>query len=259
MIEPRPPWSGLLVSVRDEDEAEAAMAGGAAIVDVKEPSRGPLGAADDGVVGAIGSRVAGRLPWTVAAGELNESGCDERIWRLRLEAWSGSGSGPPAGVKVGPAGVSDERWRLDFRRFAAALPAGTHAIAVAYADWERAAAPPPEAIIAAASATPGCRVLLVDTFDKHGPPVFAAAGRMLLARWLADARAAGLTTAIAGRISPRSLPLAAGLGADVVAVRGAACPSGRRGAVCGRRVAELRAKLDRLRSPDGRYATIRLA
>ena len=33
----------LLVSVRSADEAEAAIAGGADVIDVKEPSHGPLG------------------------------------------------------------------------------------------------------------------------------------------------------------------------------------------------------------------------
>ena len=37
---------GLLVSVRSADEAIAALAGGADVIDVKEPNRGALGAAD---------------------------------------------------------------------------------------------------------------------------------------------------------------------------------------------------------------------
>ena len=35
-----------LVSVRSPEEALAALEGGADLIDVKEPSRGPLGAAD---------------------------------------------------------------------------------------------------------------------------------------------------------------------------------------------------------------------
>ncbi len=44
---------GLLVSVRDESEAREALAGGATIVDVKEPGRGPLGAAAGDVTARI--------------------------------------------------------------------------------------------------------------------------------------------------------------------------------------------------------------
>ena len=38
---------GLLVSVRSAAEALSALAGGADVIDVKEPNRGSLGAADD--------------------------------------------------------------------------------------------------------------------------------------------------------------------------------------------------------------------
>ena len=37
----------LLVSVRNGQEAEAALAGGAHVIDVKEPARGSLGRADE--------------------------------------------------------------------------------------------------------------------------------------------------------------------------------------------------------------------
>src|SRR5262249_6225382 len=40
----------LLVSVRDVREAEAALAGGADLIDIKEPAHGPLGRADDAVI-----------------------------------------------------------------------------------------------------------------------------------------------------------------------------------------------------------------
>ena len=35
--------TGLLVSVRSAEEAEIALAGGANLIDIKEPSRGALG------------------------------------------------------------------------------------------------------------------------------------------------------------------------------------------------------------------------
>ena len=41
---------GLLVSVRSVEEARAAVEGGCAVLDVKEPSRGPLGMADPQVI-----------------------------------------------------------------------------------------------------------------------------------------------------------------------------------------------------------------
>ena len=38
--------AGLLVSVRSAEEARAALAGGATVIDIKEPDRGPLGRAE---------------------------------------------------------------------------------------------------------------------------------------------------------------------------------------------------------------------
>src|SRR5436853_4004631 len=47
----------LLVSVRDVAEAMSARAGGADVIDIKEPKRGPLGRADDAVVSAVRNAV----------------------------------------------------------------------------------------------------------------------------------------------------------------------------------------------------------
>src|SRR6516162_9005987 len=60
----------LLVSVRNATEAEAALAGGAHLIDVKEPARGPLGRADEATIAAVVRRVAGRRPVSAAMGEL---------------------------------------------------------------------------------------------------------------------------------------------------------------------------------------------
>jgi hypothetical protein len=68
--EQRMPWRGLLVSVRTPAEAEEALAGGASIVDVKEPLQGALGRAEPAVISGIAAAVGSRVPWTMACGEL---------------------------------------------------------------------------------------------------------------------------------------------------------------------------------------------
>ena len=62
----------LLVSVRDAAEARTAVEGGADLIDIKEPARGPLGAADVDVVEQIIAEVAGRRPVSAALGELRD-------------------------------------------------------------------------------------------------------------------------------------------------------------------------------------------
>ena len=78
--------AGLLVSVRSVAEAQEAVAGGAAIIDVKEPSRGPLGRADADVTAAIAEAVAGRAQLTVACGELVAGEPGDRVALLHRDA-----------------------------------------------------------------------------------------------------------------------------------------------------------------------------
>ena len=59
---------GLLVSVRSADEARVALAGGADLIDVKEP-RGSLGRADVDVIESVITEVGGRVPISAALGE----------------------------------------------------------------------------------------------------------------------------------------------------------------------------------------------
>lgn len=231
-------WHGLLVSVRDEEEARAARAGGAAIVDVKDPIRGALGRADAALAARIGAALDGRVPWTIAAGELAD-GVDTIA---RHVAAIGALLEPhrprPAAVKAGPAGLALAPWREAFARFVAALPEGTAAVAVAYADWERAAAPAPGEIVAAAAES-GATALLVDTFDKAAAGLFACTPESAVARWVRLARARNLPVALAGRLTAAEVARALKLGADVVGVRSAACAGGRLGRVDRARVASL--------------------
>ena len=60
----------LLVSVRDADEASDALAGGADLIDVKEPRHGSLGATPASMVRNVIRLVDNRRPLSVALGEL---------------------------------------------------------------------------------------------------------------------------------------------------------------------------------------------
>lgn len=220
-------WTGLLVSVRDGAEAAAAVTGGAAIIDVKEPLRGPLGAASAATAAAVAVAVAGRAPWTLACGELG-AGPAAKVVHAAMAALP-RGCARPAAAKAGPAGLSLAEWRCAFAAFAGALPADVEPVCVAYADWQAARAPQPTALVAAAAAA-GCRMLLVDTFDKTGPGILDSAAAELPA-WIGAARAAGMAVALAGRLTREDFPRAAALEPDIVAVRSAACGGGRLGRV----------------------------
>jgi uncharacterized protein (UPF0264 family) len=201
--------AGLLVSVRSAQEAEAALAGGAAVIDVKEPSRGPLGCADLRVWRAVRGAVPAHVPVSVALGELSD-------WphRQRLPA---AGYDGIAFRKLGLARTGQD-WRNAWAGLRAADPHGPEWIAVAYADYKSAGAPDPEAVLEAAIAA-GCAGILIDSWDKSQPSPIDASWSDYLCR----ARASGLTTALAGGLDERAILLLAALQPDFFAVRGAAC------------------------------------
>ncbi len=229
-------WQGLLVSVRDAAEAAEAMEGGATIIDVKEPRHGPLGAADPEAIAAVARVVGTRRPWTMACGELGDDPSDESVAgsiRSRLDrvlALLDGSAAAPAAVKIGLAGAEGTDWRRRLLAVFESLQTGSDRVAVAYADWQRAGAPPPPEVIAAAGGL-GCSVLLIDTFDKSAGGLFDCCPPGMPATWVAAARAARLQVAVAGRIGLSEIPAAWAFRPDVVALRSAVCFNGRDGAV----------------------------
>ena len=81
----------LLVSVRSPAEAVAALEGGAALVDIKEPAHGALGRAADALVAAILKTVAGRRPVSAALGELLEHAAPIGVPGLTYAKWGLAG------------------------------------------------------------------------------------------------------------------------------------------------------------------------
>jgi uncharacterized protein (UPF0264 family) len=229
-------WRGLLVSVRNAAEAAEALDGGAAIIDVKEPRHGPLGAAEPEAIAAVARVVGTRRPWTMACGELEGDAADESVGGSirrrfdRMLALLEGSAVPPAAVKIGLAGAAGTDWQRRLLAVFESLPAGSERVAVAYADWQRAGAPSPPEVIAAAAGL-NCPVLLIDTFDKNAGGLFACCPPGMPATWVAASRAARLQVAVAGRLAPTEIQAAWGLRPDVVALRSAVCFNGRDGAV----------------------------
>ena len=233
----------LLVSVRSANEARSALAGGASIIDVKEPDHGSLGQAPWPVWRDVHKAVSTAASISVALGELPE-------WLAP------NGPSPPsqawAGIsfcKLGLAGT-DLNWRSAWRVLRSRLhdDNGPPWIAVVYADWQGPRAPDPEAILEEAIGTDRIVGVLVDTWDK-GRPI------ELDERWVsrsARVRQAGKLVAMAGGLDTRSIAALGPIAPDIVAVRGAACVGGnRKSAIDIGRVAELKRTVSALPSrPD---------
>jgi uncharacterized protein (UPF0264 family) len=203
----------LLVSVRSAAEAEAALVGGAALIDVKEPGRGSLGRADAETAAAVLRIVAGRRPVSAALGELGESGTFP--FPLAFAKWGLAGWG------------NRSRWPADLLREASFLHSGCRPVAVAYADWQRAAAPSPCDVCDFACAH-RWGAFLVDTWGKDGTPLLDWLSPDQLAGLRDRCRSAGVPIALAGSLGAEQIRLLRPLRPDWFAVRGAACRDGRR-------------------------------
>jgi (5-formylfuran-3-yl)methyl phosphate synthase len=230
----------LLVSVVDEDEARAAAAAGADIVDVKNPAEGSLGAPAPAVIEGVRAAVPAQLPVSAAIGDMpNLPGT------AALAALGAARSGA-AFVKVGLWGVSTEPEATDLLRAVrdgvAGVP-GVVVVACAYADARRVAHVPlaPELLPRVARAA-GVGACLLDTAIKDGRGLLDWLTPDALTALVAEAHSAGLQVALAGALRAEDLPLVRATGADISGVRSAACGDGRRtGALDAARVRALRA------------------
>jgi (5-formylfuran-3-yl)methyl phosphate synthase len=223
----------LLVSVRSPVEARAAVAGGAAIIDVKEPSRGALGRADFSVWRAVREAVPATLPVSVALGEISEWNGSAPVDRASIP-WRGIGF-----VKLGLAGAPPD-WFQSWRASQAQISEPTaHApawVAVVYVDWERANAPHPDAILGKFLEVDECRVVLFDSWDK-------SCRTRIVEDWnrrIVHVRKSGRLVALAGSLDEPEIRRLARLEPDYFAVRGAACVNGdRMASIDSERVARL--------------------
>jgi uncharacterized protein (UPF0264 family) len=211
--------SQLLVSVRSSEEAVAALEGGAALIDIKEPSRGALGRADDAVIRAVAAIVGTRRPVSAALGELADGARPFPEANLTYVKWG------LAGCRRKP------EWRDFISRYLDdAKKTRPQVVLVAYADWECAEAPPVEDVFALAAEHAGS-VMLLDTHCKVANNVIRKARPTLLdwlpATWIIDlcerSRRAGVQIALAGSLGFGEIHQLLPARPDWFAVRGAVC------------------------------------
>ena len=213
----------LLVSVVSAREARRALAGGADIIDVKDPTEGALGAPAPRVLSEVVRAVAGAVPVSVALGDLPD------LPNAAALAACGAVLTGADYVKVGL------RWVRSLDRAVAVMSAVSDAvggcaevIAVAYADAGGLEPPalPPMRLPAVVERT-GIAGALVDTFVKDGRGLYDSLSESELTDLVARTRVAGGTFGVAGQLRLGELRRVA---ADVVGVRSAVCRNGDRAA-----------------------------
>ncbi len=226
-------FSRLVVSVSCPHEADSAIRGGADLIDIKDPTRGSLGAASPHVWEGVVGEIAGRKPYSMALGELTE-----------IESTFSFGS--LAGAQFAKVGLADSlelpNWKSKLSWVREQLPSGTRLVAVVYGDWQRGRTPSPTAILKFAHRN-RCSGILFDTVQKDGSTLFDHLSQAEIKPLLSEANAKKLFTCLAGSLTLTTLPLALALDPDYVAVRGAACLAGdRQGSVdasCVRKISNL--------------------
>jgi (5-formylfuran-3-yl)methyl phosphate synthase len=207
---------GLLVSVVSAEEAERAVAGGADIVDVKDPGEGALGAPAPRVLSEVARAVGGSAPLSVALGDLPDLPNTAAL-AARGAALSGADY-----VKVGLRGVREiDRAVAIMSAVAGAVGDHVAVIAAAYAD--AGALDPPAlapAWLPAVVERTGIAGALVDTFIKDGRGLYAWSSEAELAELIAGTHEAGGIFGVAGQLRRGELGR---VEADVVGVRSAVC------------------------------------
>jgi len=214
----------LLVSVRSTEEAMVAVAAGADLIDVKEPANGPLGRADDEVIDAVVTAVAGRVPVSVALGE--------------LAAYTRP---PPLGISFAKIGLlnAGPDWPLQWSAWRASLPYGCQPVAVAYAEGPSVAAPAVEAVVRLA-AQERAGAMLIDTAIKCGQTLLDHLSLCVLESLMRQLRQADVPIALAGSLTAAELPVIRDLNPTWIGVRGAACRAGRETELDAQRIGHLR-------------------
>jgi (5-formylfuran-3-yl)methyl phosphate synthase len=189
-----------LASVRNGQEAEAVLAAGADIVDLKSPEDGALGAVDLETVAAVVTAVGGAVPVSATVGDLP---MPARSLRARID---GLVSAQVDYVKIG---------------FDGELPGGLEAdadfIAVIFADRAWALD------LVARARDYGFSGVMLDTAAKQAGSLLDHCDESALGRFLDKARCEGLLAGLAGSLRERHLPGLLSLQPDVLGFRGALC------------------------------------
>jgi uncharacterized protein (UPF0264 family) len=230
---------GLLVSVRNVAEARVAMESGVDLIDVKEPHRGALGACDRQTIIEIAAEVAGRVPVSVALGELRDLDATQQHLAM-------------PGIRFAKFGLAGMRDFADWKRRLvdawANLSEHVSPVAVIYADADAARAPAVTEIVDVARAS-RCGAVLLDTFQKDGRNVLDHLSEAEIRALSQRLHKAEMLIVVGGSLDDETIPIIAQLGVDYVAVRGAACKHSRTSEIDARRIARI---VQVLRAPSRR-------
>lgn len=215
----------LLISPADEKEAAEAVAGGADIIDVKNPKEGALGASFPWVTKRIRQITPANIEVSCAIGDLPNLPCTAALAAL------GAAATGVDYVKVGLYGVKTKEEAVylmqNVTKAVKDCNPAVKVVATAYADAKRIGSVDP-LFVPDIARDAEADVAMIDTAIKDGKNLFTYLTTDQLGRFVSTAHVYGLKAALAGSLRKEDLPAVYALGADIMGLRGAACTSGDR-------------------------------
>jgi uncharacterized protein (UPF0264 family) len=204
----------------NEKEAAEAIAGGADIVDVKNPKEGALGANFPWVIKRIREITPRNIEVSCALGDVpNLPGS------ISLAALGAASIGVDY-IKVGLYGFKTAREAVfllqNVNKAAKTCNPKIKVAAAGYADAQRIGALNPMLIPEIASKA-HVDLAMLDTSVKDGKSLFDFLDVPQLTKFVTASHDLGLEAALAGSLRKQDLPVLDCIGADIAGVRGAAC------------------------------------
>jgi uncharacterized protein (UPF0264 family) len=228
----------LLISPKNSKEAIEAIAGGANIIDVKNPKEGPLGANFPWVIKEIKQLIPKDVELSCTLGEApNLPGS------MALAAYGAASLGVNY-IKIGLSEVQTAQKAIDLLesvvRAIRMCDSKIKIVVAGYGDYFRVNSIDPDLVVHTAYAVKA-DVVMLDTAIKDGKNLFDFQSFCQLEEFVDAAHGCGLDVALAGSLQVRDLLVVKRLGVDFVGLRGAACQDSNReaGSIVRERVKEL--------------------
>ena len=199
----------------DSIEALEALSGGADIIDIKDPSKGSLGAPQFDVVKAITRSLPPKVDISVALGD-NPKELEVLDLALKIRELN------VAYVKVGSFNVKKLDDLVKCYRPMRSNCSYAKCVAVAYADYKASNCLSPIDVLNAACAS-DFDVFMIDTLIKNGKSTFDHLDISYLLKIRDMASENGVMFALAGSLKMHHVDKIARVRPDVVGFRGAAC------------------------------------
>lgn len=205
----------MLASVRTLDEGLQALRGGADLIDLKEPSRGALGALDHAAVRICVRAIGGRAPVSATIGDL--PAMDPSQITVAADAMAATG------VDFIKIGFFARPRAFDCAKALAVRAAGTKLIAVLFADESY------DAGLVDALALSGFAGAMLDTAQKAGGSLRTWRSDDEIHAFVDRCHARGLVAGLAGSLAQNDVAPLLNLVPDYLGFRGALCRNGERG------------------------------